>query len=496
MQLMKSKNIILFLIFYILLFILAQLPIWLNEFLPLQDYPNHLARMQIIMSIKDDPLLQSYYQVKFSIIPNLAMDIIVPALANFFGLEFAGKLMIALTFFIITSGGIFLNYVLFRAINFWSLTTFILLFNQAFIKGFLNFLFGIGLALWCIGLWILIRENKAWLKLVLFTFLNITLFICHLYAFCFYAITIVSYEVQSIVFASKKLKKSDLIKKLSTICYQFTIPIILYLFSPTSESSLSLSYSPIITKVKYLKMKLSDNYNSSLDLAVVLFLIVIPLLGISSKKLSLNRSMIFSILALIVAYLLLPNTLSSSQNADWRLLIPLFLLILSSLKFNDNKVSNIAIATIFISIFSLRIFSINLEWHNFQSEYKEIVNAITYIDKGSRLFSARAYQSYYETLPFMYAPTYAVMKKSSFVPSLFAFETQQPVHFKPKYIELAKSTGKSVYSDGKGIDWNKIIKHYDYVLLAREDLFQDVPKSYLDKIFQGKYITLYKIDGL
>src|ERR1700686_4124976 len=48
---------------------------------PLEDYPNHLARMHVIATIGSDPDLSRYYEVHWQIIPNLIMDIIVPVLA-------------------------------------------------------------------------------------------------------------------------------------------------------------------------------------------------------------------------------------------------------------------------------------------------------------------------------------------------------------------------------------------------------------------------------
>jgi hypothetical protein len=474
------------------LFVLAQLPIWLNEFLPLQDYPNHLARMYVLLNYHNDPHLQEYYRVNFTILPNLAMDIIVPFLAKFVGLEIAGKLMVVLNIFMLTSGSAFLSYVIFKRINYWSLMTFMAVYNQAFIISFINFLFGVGLALWCIGLWILMRENKTLLRLVIFGCLTSILFICHLYGFGIYGLVIVSYEVYSF-FKQRSYFKGAIFQRLLVLFGQFTIPAILYLSSPTSGGESIKYLTPVITKLKYVKMRMTDNYSLFLDNVTIILIFFIPIVGILLKKLHLSKYMILPLCAVTVAYFVIPAKAVTSAHADWRILVPLFFLFLSSIEFNSDKLFNRAILALLIVVFSVRIFVINSAWSAVQGESREILTAIEHIEKGSRLFSARAFINYYATIPFIHAPTYATIEKSAFVPSFFAFETQQPVEFQPKYVPLAKKTMATGYEQGEGVRWKMVLKNYDYVLISNEELMQKVPKSDLQSVFQSQHVHLYKV---
>lgn len=493
---MNKKSLFLFLVAYLVLLTLAQLPIWLNDFVPLQDYPNHLARMYILMNWQGDPFLQEYYRLNWAILPNLAMDIIVPILAKFLGLEWAGKSMIVLTLFALTSGCIFLNYALFNKISYWSLTSFIILFNQAFIKGFLNFLFGIGLALWCIGLWIILKKYKARLRVLIFSILSTLLFICHLYALGFYAVVVFFYEFSFLIKRRDNFHVSNF-KEILILSSSLLLPGVLYFLSPTSAGEVVLNYTPLLTKLKYIKMKISDNYNPLLDWVTVAFLILIPGWGLWRKKLKFSKSMTLSIAALVAIYFCIPGNIATSKNSDWRILIPLFFSIFSSLQFRSDRLFNAVVSVLFTFIFLVHVSLMNLNFNAVQSEYREIHTAINFVDKGSRIFPARGSLNYYENLPFMHAPTYAVIQKSSFIPSLFAFESQQPVQFSPDYLNLAQATGQAVYSHGRGIDWQSILKHYDYILIARENLFadRDIPKSSLQQVFKGQYITLYKISN-
>src|SRR5947209_5503053 len=75
----------------------ALIPLFICSPLPLADYPNHLARMYIISSLSHSPTLQRYYEVHWQLIPNLALDLIVPQLARLVPVERAMLMFTSLT---------------------------------------------------------------------------------------------------------------------------------------------------------------------------------------------------------------------------------------------------------------------------------------------------------------------------------------------------------------------------------------------------------------
>ncbi|OGA30808.1 MAG: hypothetical protein A3G80_03875 [Betaproteobacteria bacterium RIFCSPLOWO2_12_FULL_62_13b] len=84
-----------YLLAYAALLVVALAPMWLATIPPLGDYPNHLARMHILVNAQDSELLSRFYQVHWAVIPNLAMDLLVPPLAHVMPLAVAGKVFIA-----------------------------------------------------------------------------------------------------------------------------------------------------------------------------------------------------------------------------------------------------------------------------------------------------------------------------------------------------------------------------------------------------------------
>src|SRR5262249_28768124 len=75
---------------FALLFALALAPTVMVDIPVMVDYPNHLARMHILATA-GTPDQSPYYQVKWALYPNLAMDLIVPPLGRLVGIEAATR---------------------------------------------------------------------------------------------------------------------------------------------------------------------------------------------------------------------------------------------------------------------------------------------------------------------------------------------------------------------------------------------------------------------
>ena len=67
---------------YLVCLAICWTPIFSTTIPPLVDYPNHLARMHILVHWEHDEVLQEAYRVDWRPLPNLDMDLIVPTLAR------------------------------------------------------------------------------------------------------------------------------------------------------------------------------------------------------------------------------------------------------------------------------------------------------------------------------------------------------------------------------------------------------------------------------
>ena len=72
------------------------------------DYNNHLARM-FVLARDGTAQAHPYYQVTWSLVPNLAMDLIVPWIGRHIGVEVANRLFYLLSQMLIVTGAMALE---------------------------------------------------------------------------------------------------------------------------------------------------------------------------------------------------------------------------------------------------------------------------------------------------------------------------------------------------------------------------------------------------
>src|SRR6476659_2177926 len=175
--------------------LLISIPIWTHPLPPLSDYVNHLARMQVIAQLSKNPQIATFYELDWQVIPNLTMDIIVPPLARMMNVYLAGQLYLVGMFALLISGALVLNRSLIGRFTIVPLFAIPLLYNYVFLVGLMNYIFGIGVALWALAGWISVRE-RAWpTRFALSTTFVVVLFFCHLSALGIYGIGVLSFEI-------------------------------------------------------------------------------------------------------------------------------------------------------------------------------------------------------------------------------------------------------------------------------------------------------------
>src|SRR5258706_16429116 len=73
------------------------MPIWMVEFPPLLDYPNHLARSFVLAHLNDPAFTFSkFYQAVWGAHPYIGMDAVLAFLGGLFSIETAGRLFLSL----------------------------------------------------------------------------------------------------------------------------------------------------------------------------------------------------------------------------------------------------------------------------------------------------------------------------------------------------------------------------------------------------------------
>ena len=108
------------------------LPVRLVEVPPLTDYPNHLARCYVLAYGGADPILHRKFTEHWRIVPNLAIDLLLPSLMHLFPIFAAGRVIVVLSLLLPITGAVALSYSYFRRRSFWQIAVGFIAFNPFF----------------------------------------------------------------------------------------------------------------------------------------------------------------------------------------------------------------------------------------------------------------------------------------------------------------------------------------------------------------------------
>ncbi len=494
------------------IFAIVFVPLWSVAIPPLVDYPNHLARGYILANLPASDDLKAFYQANWSATPYLAMDAIVTTLAGFMPVEVAGKIFLSLTFLLLALAPLALSLALHGRVTPIALLGLLFVHNTTVSLGFVNYLFSLGFAICLLSLWILLRESRPWVRLVLFPVLTSLLFLSHLIGFSIYALTIAAYEVgRHIEQVRSRLPRSPLFldssQRLNVISLglQLSLPLaIFWLYGPSSETTEALhetTYGGIWRKVELfvgMFTYLIPPYSWTLDriLAVVLPAALVLLLVM--RRLEIASPMRWPVFVTLLLFPAMPMQWLAGWGGDHRLLPAIGLLLAGSLR--PNKVDTGKIweraAGLIVVLIVIRATAITVEWRKADSEYAEYLRSFELLTPGSKVYYAFGHAGGRESWlrPKYFLPCLAVITKQVYVPYLFTSNDVPgiPLKYQPDYYQLQRLSPGPILVNRQSPNWEAIIDRYDYFILGDENFFDAPVPQRLVPIYKGNKFNIYR----
>ncbi len=424
-----------FVLLFAALFAVAALPVLSCDTLPLFDYPNHLARMHILVAIAHSAPLQRYYEIVWRPLPNLAMDLTVPPLARLMPLAWAGKVFVLLTLFLLAGGAAALNRVLFGRWSAWSCLAFLLLYSRTLLWGFLNYLFGLGLGLFALALWIALARRGAAVRIAVGAVLALMLFFAHLLACGLYGVLVAGHAA-GVAWGRRALPRQALSELLIAGLPFAPVLAILVLVTPGSAGG-TVAYGSMLRKIDLL-FSVFDNYNRPFDVICFVLVVLALLLAFWRRWMRLAPSMTAPLALLGLAYLAMPSQLATASGADHRMPVMMGLVLLASSRWTapSPRGGRLFLGAALL-LFLLRLGVVAFHWQASDRVYAELLPALDRLPPGSRLavaYPPDALNS--QPTPLVHFPALAVVRRDAFVPTLFAFPTQQPLALRPAWRSL------------------------------------------------------------
>jgi hypothetical protein len=445
---------------------LSAVPVFSTVLPPLVDYPNHLARMHLLTEGGD-----SFYTVRWAVLPNLAEDLIVPPLARVLPLDIAAKLFLVMIFALMAGGVTWLNRVATGAWRIWPLLGFLFLYNRILLWGFVNYLFGIGVALGSTALWLALERQRWWLRMLSSSLAAFACFFSHIAAFGFYALVILGVEASPAMGEFRGRQFPALGRRIVIAALQFVAPAALLLNVRRDWPSGTASFAGFWRKADQL-FSVFDNYNRSFDLAC--FALFLALIGwlVWTRRLDIGLRLALAAGIVFAVYLLLPSQMYGGSGIDHRLPIAFMLLLVaaSAPRFPSRCIAA-AVGLVAASILVVRLGVIEYVWREADRVYSADLAGIDALPRGSKLAIAQPPNLFHVVpVPEVHLAVLAIPRREAFVPTLFAIAGQQPVALKPALAALAEAAHPQrlwailVGGDAAGRKPLPVpLEHYDFV---------------------------------
>jgi hypothetical protein len=481
---------------FVLLMMLVTAPLFSTALPPLFDYPNHLARMHLLGEGGN-----AFYAVHWAPLPNLAQDLVVPPLARLMPLEIASKLFLVMIFGVIAGGAIWLNRVATGVWRLWPLLAFLLLYNRIFLWGFVNYLFGIGVALGGTALWLAL-ERKDWrIRILASSLTGLACYLSHIAAFGFYVLVIFGVEMAPAFTELRVRCWRALGRRIAVAGPQFLVPAALFLGSWQDAARGSVSYGGFWRKADLL-FSVFDNYDRAFDIACfALFLVLFGAL-IASGRLRLTPRLGWAAGVVFTAYLLLPSRMYGGSGADHRLPVALFLLLVaaSAPRFPSRRAA-VAIGVTAASVLIVRLALIGRIWHEADRVYSADLAGVDLLPRGAKLAVAYPASAVnFVPVPEVHLTTLAIARREAFVTTMFAFPAQQPVVLRHPYVALAEAAQpERLWAAIVGSDAAELarllttLQHYDYVAVTDNRPIHVPPSRCLGPVFEQPTFQIFAI---
>jgi len=469
------------------------LPIWATEYLPLVDYPNHLARAYVLHYYNDTNAFQTMYALIVEPIPNLAIDIIVPALMWGFTLETAGKIFLTLTVLLFSYGCHLLGMALHNRPTWLAIICALFTYNSSFLYGFVNYQFGLGMFLVTLAVWLRYRHRWNLSSFLGVCGLVLASYLSHLSAYVFLGIALCIVTLYDCLTA--RCGRRQLINAAFGLA-PLTLPLIAFIIFMRSGGAVgAIDWNTIQGKfINSLSLILSYNYRLDAVAACIIAGVVL-MLAVYARCVESERAVLLVGGCFAICFLLCPRTLFTSSGADARFIPAAALMALLSLKFTVPRHIGICALSIVLCIALVRWAGIWHMWSAMSQRVSSQVQMFEHLPEGTRvypLFFDDWIKENKTERPFEHSINYATIYRRAFVPTLFALRGQQPLIFrdKPFFQRINHTTPLDE------VNWKAIFSGYDYVWCDKlDDKYLQFIANRCQLIVEADGFRIYRINA-
>lgn len=467
-------------VLFLAVIVALAVPVVTHPLPPLTDFPNNLARAHVIASIGSDADFQRFYTIEWGVIPNLMMDLLVPVLSRFVGIYPAGQVFTLLAIVLIFSGTFALNRALFGRWSVAPVAAGLIIYNEVLLVGVMNYVFGIGLALWALTIWIALRDQPWPWRYAASTLFVVLLFFCHLFAVGLYGLGLLAFETHRLW----TRRHESLGLRLIDFCASgvpFLAAAGLLLASPTVDLAGDVQWE-LWGKVEGLLLVFTVYYHSIAGLLIAALALAAALL---MWRRSIRLHPVGWVLLTIgaVVYLALPRTLFATHLADQRLPVAVAFMLVACIDVDlRERAVRWGLAALFVILLTVRLAEVQMVWDALSRQTSAFLRTARLIERGARVLVVHSDRNAYAATAgvvsdfgLLHAASLATIERSALVSTAFVvtgkhvLQVREPFRrlvnredrIPPPVDELKRAVGPVDRTDQ--FYWSQWPRNFDYV---------------------------------
>jgi hypothetical protein len=384
-----------------------------------------------------------YYDAQNFLLPNAILDIFLLTLLKFgIGIAASGKVFLIITYGLFTFGFWCLSSACGSRSGLTVPLAIILFYNWAFFLGLANYVFGIALMLALLGAW-LASEERLLCRLGIVLGGATALFFCHLVPALLFVGVIGCLELYDIASTQRGMRSRRLVRCGSPAALVL-IGVLLQL-SPSGKAQLTFSYGGTGSLASFAYWKAGIFARTLLggafasDVVVAAFGVTFLLVLVLTCRVGISTRMVLVTAALVALTLAAPQRLGTGSLFDHRIAIVPVILAAAALRVSAGRRGGLqwALAVLILGVL-LRSTILAVSWQHDSALFADLDRVLATLPPQSTLLTgygrspkAVSWREWWS--PALSNSAVLAVFHGVFVPTVFAFPTQQPLVLKPAW---------------------------------------------------------------
>lgn len=480
---------------------------WLVEYPPLTDYPNHLLRITILKEFGNTEFdFSQHFKLRYFPVPNVISDYFILLLTNFCPTQIAGKIYLNLYIILLPLSLFYFLRIIDPRKIYLGFFSFFFVYSFYFNSGFLNYCGSIPLFFFALAYWWKIKENGSTLQFAILSSLFVLVYFSHIVAFA-----VLLWAIPLFLLLHLRRQKGMLRTWISlTPALLLLLGYLCYLFFSLEQSPApkAWGYASLFGTVANV---FRYSFLSFRKVEVLFYLVPLLLFGIflirtvfkcklladfknlfRPRKLSQDTTFLIVCFSLLIFYFVLPMYFGGIWwGVNIRLVPFIFLLALPAINISVSSRFLKTALSAFI-VFLLVVLPIYnwKQYDDLQKDFRDLLSGIGYFKPNQTLLPLMIEPAgfSYNTFPCWHAWAYYHIAKGGAGPYLFS-DQQQNVF----YTTQLRHPPPPTFFKPDDFDMKSYFRTYEYVLIwGHHPSLEKEVESYYSLIHHQAKLRLYE----